>query len=79
MFCEGLIVIVSDLRFRTSLLRSALLLGSCSFPATATRIGIDRGDIFKPWLLIEKLFKIGYATNLRELLLLLAHPLLPVL
>ena len=49
------------------------------FPPTATRIGINRGDIFKPRLLIEQLLEIGDAANLRELLLLLAHPLLPVL
>lgn len=50
-----------------------------SFPATATRIGINRGDIFKPRLLIEQFLEIGDATNLRELLLLLTHPLLSIL
>ena len=79
MVCEGLIVIVSDLRFRPSLLRSALLLESGSLPATTSRIGIDGGDIFKPRLLIEQLLEIGDAADLGELLLLLAHPLLPVL
>ena len=79
MLCHGLIVIVSDLRFKPSLLRCALLLENGSFPTTATRIGIDRDDIFKPRLLIEQLLKIGNAANLRELLLLLAHPLVPVL
>ena len=79
MLCHGLIVIVGDLRFRPSLLRSALLLENDSFPASATRIGIDRGEIFKPRLLEEKFLEIGDAANLRDLLLLLAHPLLPVL
>jgi hypothetical protein len=79
MLCHGLIVIVSYLRLKPSLLRCALLLENGSFPTTATRIGIDRDDIFKPRLLIEQLLKIGNAANLRELLLLLAHPLVPVL